>query len=573
MFCLIPKLADSFKQEIIDGKIDPMKLAEMTSEERRAFFNEKLGGEMNAKEVNALFESKLLLKNKQLGYINWAKQMLGEKTPAGRDIISKIEKMDNILDPGVEDAFLKDLAAKKLGTEITFDEAKNMTELSAKMKEAENKLTPETKDGSKEALEYGAYKWALEKYVDKLKVSNSNKTVGQIIKENINPLTLAQNIGGFAKGIWSAFDHSALGRQGIKVLIDSPTIWAKNALDSFGMIMKQVVNGKESDAVMDGIMADIYSRQNARNGNFRRMKIDIGEFEEAHPSALPEKLPIIGNLYKASEVAYTGFLRMARADLADKMIKIAEKNGENIKDVKTAQGIGQFVNSMTGRGHLGKAEGFAKGINNIFFSAKKVVSDFDFLTGFQARDIPRSMKVRAAYNLIKVAGGVTAMATLFNSLNPGTVETDPTSTNFLKVKIGDTYHDVLGGMPGIVVLVSRIKMNKKKTSTGKISALNTGKYGTETSMDLFWQWIQNKLSPLGSLMKDFANRVDYDGNPVTVEGEALKTITPLPISDISSISGSKNPAELKALSNFLNFIGIQRSVTPAPKKKKSPLFK
>ena len=63
-FCLIKEKADRFKRLIKEGGVKYLQeLTEMTSEARRLEFMEKLGvDELTAKEVNALFESKLLLK-------------------------------------------------------------------------------------------------------------------------------------------------------------------------------------------------------------------------------------------------------------------------------------------------------------------------------------------------------------------------------------------------------------------------------------------------------------------------------------------------------------------------------
>jgi len=57
------------------GEIDPQKLIDMTSVERRTFLA-KYVGEWNAKFVNTEFESKLLLKNQQRGLITWASKEL-----------------------------------------------------------------------------------------------------------------------------------------------------------------------------------------------------------------------------------------------------------------------------------------------------------------------------------------------------------------------------------------------------------------------------------------------------------------------------------------------------------------
>ena len=82
----------------------------------------------------------------------------------------------------------------------------------------------------------------------------------------------------------------------------------------------------------------------------------------------------------ASEVAYTGFLYRMRADIADRYVEIAEKNGVDLTDPLETRSIGRLVNSLTGRGDLGSLEKVGKQVNTIFFSPKMVKSQFDFLT-------------------------------------------------------------------------------------------------------------------------------------------------------------------------------------------------
>ena len=122
-FCLVANKAEEIKKKIISGEIDISKLSDASSAERRKFFQDILGEERLAKETNALFESKLLLKNQKKGLVNWAKQITGITPEAKRDIVSRIEKMDKILSPEDEAKFLEDLASKRLGADITTEEA------------------------------------------------------------------------------------------------------------------------------------------------------------------------------------------------------------------------------------------------------------------------------------------------------------------------------------------------------------------------------------------------------------------------------------------------------------------
>lgn len=567
MFCLLPKMADAFKQKILSGEVDPIKLSEMTSKERRAELAKHFGEDV-AKDLNASLESKLILKNVQLGMVNWAKQALGEKTRAGQDLISKIERMDErILDPATREAFLGDLASSKLGVEVTFDEAKNIAVVTKKMNEARAKIVPGSPMGSAERLEYGSYKRALENYVNELKLSNKDTSIKAIVKENLNPLTAAQNIGGMAKGIWSSFDNSAIGRQGLKILIDNPKIWAERAFKSFGDIVETVKDGPEMNKVVDGLMADIYSRDNAINGNYKKAKLDIGEMEEAYPSTLQEKIPVLGRLFKASEVAYTSFLRGARADMFDMLIKEAESKQIPL-DKATLEGIGQFVNSTTGRGSLGKFEAAGKAINNIFFSAKKIRSDFDFLTGFQGNEaIPTHLKWRAAGNLAKTGVGLASIMAIANALKPGTAETDPRSSNFGKLKFGNTTVDMTAGMGGIITLLARIATSSTKSAnTGKVTEINTGKFGTSTTDEVVGRWFRNKLSPFLSIGLDIAKGTDFSGQPITVKGMAKNLITPLPIKNLEGIySDPKTSDTTKFVISLVELLGLGSNVLTPPK--------
>ena len=83
------------------GEIDPEKLAAMSSAQRRAEFAKMLGDE-NAAQVNASFESKLILRDQQRGLVTWAKKLGGLTEPARRDIIAQISRLDRVLAPDEE---------------------------------------------------------------------------------------------------------------------------------------------------------------------------------------------------------------------------------------------------------------------------------------------------------------------------------------------------------------------------------------------------------------------------------------------------------------------------------------
>lgn len=134
-FCLHKDDVAKFKAALRSGHdLDPARLQEMSSDERHEAFAKVLGKD-NAAEVNALFESKLLLKNVQTGLKNWVKTVAGVKPEVRRDMVAKIEKLDKILNPTEEKTFLKDLAAQKLGVEVSYEEVQKIAEHTKKLKE------------------------------------------------------------------------------------------------------------------------------------------------------------------------------------------------------------------------------------------------------------------------------------------------------------------------------------------------------------------------------------------------------------------------------------------------------
>ena len=99
--CLPKSITDAFLAKVKTGELTPGKLMDMSSAERREYLK-TIVGDTNAEPVNALFESKVLLKNQQTGIINWAREVGGLKPAAMRDVVSKVNRMTNVMRPYLE---------------------------------------------------------------------------------------------------------------------------------------------------------------------------------------------------------------------------------------------------------------------------------------------------------------------------------------------------------------------------------------------------------------------------------------------------------------------------------------
>lgn len=528
-FCLIPHAVTLFKEKLIDGTINPGKLADMTSAERRELFSGIVGSD-SAKEVNALFESKLLLKNQQRGMITWAKTVSGIKPEVRRDIISRIQKLDKVLDPADQDKFLHDLASSKLGVDVTQAEAKQIADLARQIDVAK-----EAMQNGGDRLEYGRAQIALSNYVNELKSEASKTSLSENIKHPIQGVSKA---AGIAKAVKASLDNSAIFRQGWKTLWTHNSQWRQNALKSFSDITGSL-QGKE---VLDEVHADVVSRPNY--DKMKKAGLAVNTLEEDFPTRLPEKVPGFGKLYKASEAAYTGFLHRQRADIFDKYLELADRQGVNINNKEQLQSIGKLVNSLTGRGHLGGLEKSAGTFNNVFFSPRFLKSNIDTLTAHQLqKGVTPFVRKQAATNLVKIISGTAAVLGVAEAARPGSVELDPRSTDFGKIKVGNTRFDVSGGMTPILTLAARLLSQSTKSSTGVVTQLGKG-YGAPAGTDVVVNFLENKLSPAASVVKDLLNQKDFQGNKPTLLGELANLTVPLPITTGIELKNTPNSAPL-----------------------------
>ena len=528
MICLPKIIVDKFVQKLQSGELNPDILRIKDSETRRNIFGEFMSPE-EAKSVNALFESKMTLKNWQQCVITWIKETAGLKPEIQRDMLAKVNKMTEILQPKDMDAFLNDLVDKKLGIGVTLEEANKIAELA--------KTVSEQKAKDPHSLEYGRAKVAFSNYVNDLKAEAKQLTAKEYLKK---PGQAASDIAGVAKASKAALDNSSIFRQGWKVMMTHPKTWAKNAMQSFKNIV-DTFGGKE---VMDEVNAYIVSHP--MYDLAKKAGLDVATIEEAYPSSFLQKIPIIGKAFKASEVAFTAFVHKTRMDVFEYEINVARLSGIDIASKVELQAIGKMVNSLTGRGGLGRFESAAGAVNNVLFSPRLLKSNIDFLTAHQfQKDVTPFVRKRAAINLVKVISGSAAILAISNAVNPGSVETDPRSSDFGKIKIGATRFDVSGGMSSILTLASRlITMSSKSSSTGKITDLNSGEFEAQTGADVVYNFFENKLSPASSIVKDLLKGQDYNGNKVTLINEIGNLFMPIPITTFVELQNNPKSANI-----------------------------
>lgn len=556
-FCLPKFAADAFLGKLRTGEINPKQLAEMTSADRRNYFSSIIGEE-NAKQVNALFESKLLLKNQQLGMINWAKKVAGLKEEVRRDMLTKISKLSTVLEPKDLNMFLEDLASQRLGMDVSVEEAGTITHLAKDVEEFKSKADAQGKFPTEEdRMNYGLSLVKFKNFVSELKSEANKKTTKEML------LSPVSTIGNLSKSIVASFDNSFIGRQGIKTLFNAPDLWMKHIISSWKTFAKQLAAKNEGglfsnqeNAVMDLIKADIYSRPNAVNGLYDRMNLAIGlKTEEAFPSSAPGRIPLLGRLFHASETAYNGTALRLRADWADRYAKLAEKQGINLLDKTQAQDIGNLVNSLTGRGKLPYIT--TKGadvINATFFSPRYLKSNWDILTGHSfGTELETSFaRKQAAINTLRTVGGMAATLYVIDKLWPGSIDW---KKKVGRIKLGSNYVDISGGAYGFLQAAFDVAERIKN---------QTGKYGEKTGWDVITNFFSGRLSPVAGAVRDVAKGKNYQGQKPTVTNVAGNLLVPLPVQTYEQINKSKDGDTV--LQYMLQFLDVQGLSVQTPLK-------
>lgn len=563
--CLPPKTVDAFKQALVAGKIVPEKLAKMTSEERHKLFSD-IVGEGNAKFVNSTFEAKTLLKDQQAGYLRWAKKLTNVTPEVRRTLESKIAKLDHILAPSEEKQFLKDLASTKLGINVTSKEASRIAELSRAVQKSEALPRTSKADALKKGytptandLKYGYARYDFHEHLSNLKNDVTKFKWSDLKGKNAlqSIPVISRAIVDTTKSLGASLDDSFALRQGAKAFWTNNRIWQKQFVDSFKNIAKGLKNTDAAKRDLTAhLMADPHYDQAIKDG------VALKGNEDAFPTSLPEKVPLLGRAFGASEVAYNAFAENLRLAIYKKQMGLAEGLGSVPENY--GKNTAAMVNSLTGRGNFGKHDNIAGPLNVAFYSARFLKSNIDTLLlhplgsgvgGTADRIIFRkegsqlvsAAQKKAATNLVKIVSGTAGVMAAASALKPGSVDFDPRSSNFGKIKVGDTRFDISGGMASIVELASQFATwSTKSATTGVVTKLNQGGYGAPTTVDLFVKFLENKLSPAGGVALDYSLNKNHNGEKPTVKGEAGNLGIPLGIKNYQELKSDKNSANVLA---------------------------
>lgn len=505
-WCLPRDLSAAFLDKIRDGTFSPRALMDMSSEERRAAFAEVVGDE-NAKEINAQFEQTLLLKDQQRGMVTWANRVAGIKEAARRDILTQINKLNRVLQPEDEQSFLADLAEKRLGVQVTADEARQIFDLSQKATTTLEEITgapgrgktsPEYRAATRDDwTRYGAAELAL---IDKI---NSLKPGGQSFPQAV------QNVLAVTRQLETGIMHfSAPGVQAYG-MVSTKQFWT-----GIGR-MFQFFATKDAYADFQAYMFGHPDYEFAKGGGLGLTKLGdrLSSREEEIQSSILENVNQfvsdhtgVPNLIKGWSQAFTGYLNYVRFERFLDILNSARLAGEDIRpESEATHDIAQVVNNFTGRAEMGyrdKYGNIAAPANMLLYTVRKNVATFQMFNPWEyvKPNMSRTARFAAARQMtgmILFTGGVVGLAAAMGVR----VSMDPRSSDFLKIPVGGGAKLDLGGANATYLrFLARLLTNEEVTPDGQVKALNTP--GAPTSKELIGQFVLGKLAPNAAFIAD-----------------------------------------------------------------------
>lgn len=363
----------------------------------------------------------------------------------------------------------------------------------------------------------------LAKVAAQLEKGNAKaQQLGKLTRAWVNAINLPRSL-------MSSIDLSAPLRQGI-FFVGRKELW-KNIPSMF----KQL----GSDTAFKAAKAEIEARPTYRLMEKSGLEIaELGQHlsrrEEQFISTWAENIPIVGRGVRASERAYTGFLNKLRADVFDDLVRQYDEAGIDLaQNDKALKDIARFVNNATGRGDLGKWTQAGPALSGVFFSPRLIASRVNLLNPATYVKLDPIVRRNALKSLASFGGIATSVAMLAKMMGAD-VETDPRSSDFAKIKVGDTRYDILGGFGQYITLASRLATNSTKNAKGEVSELGA-RYGLDDALDVLKKFARNKLAPVPGYAvtaRTGKNPIGEEYDPVT---DTRDLFIPLFLQDAASL--------------------------------------
>ncbi|MHA1420364.1 MAG: hypothetical protein ACTSPO_15725, partial [Candidatus Heimdallarchaeaceae archaeon] len=342
------------------------------------------------------------------------------------------------------------------------------------------------------------------------------------------------DLGNLPRAILATADMSAFLRQGIIEVVAHPIISAKAMKKTFKFAFSQKAFDQYFKDVTKEPLYPLMKKSGLDITDPAR--VSVSNREEAFISTLAERLPVIGHVIRFAERAYVGFLNKLRVDLFKNLAdELLTKGLSPVKDIRTFKASADMINTFTGRGSMGSLNRITPTLNIVFFSPRLITARFNALNPIWYAKMPKKIRLKAICDFAKFVGVGMMLLALFKANDWGDVELDPRSSDFGKIKIGNTRWDIWGGFQQWArVFAQLITGQRKNTTTGEIISLSKDEYPFTTRKEVLLRFIEGKLAPVPALVNELmAGAKTFTGEDMTLKRTMKEKMIPMYIQDIA----------------------------------------
>jgi len=352
----------------------------------------------------------------------------------------------------------------------------------------------------------------------KFDVDQAKRAVDQAVDE-LRPRTkkeIAAEIIGLPRTIKATADMSYALRQGLILSVTRP----KLATKAFGKAFKAFFSQKKADKIDYEIRSHPNHYMRVKSGLYIG-SIDgkILAREEIFMSRIAQKIPLFGEVVKASERNMITGLNLLRTGVFDKFLE----HNPNATHVEL-KAMADYINVASGRGDLGRfsqaADILSLGIFAPRFAASRFQAPYRLPKYWK---LPRIRKAIAKDLAGFIGTGVTVLT--LADLAGFRVGKDPQDSDFGKIVIGNTRIDIWGGTIQVARLFSRtfIKPLERLNLVNK----DLPDYAKRTTLiDLWEQFASFKLSPAITITSELVAGKTIVGQKVKPTETIIKATLP-----------------------------------------------
>ena len=356
------------------------------------------------------------------------------------------------------------------------------------------------------------------------------------------------DIMNIPKTLLSGADFSAVLRQGIILGFGN----LEKVPAAIGEMFKQAFSSEKAERWMYELKANPEYQFMRQSGLYlSELKAKALAREEGFVSEIAKKIPVWGETIrtKGGKIvipglgipsigarAFNGYLNKLRVDVFNKGTKYLEDIGgyNKTRDPEVFKSWAKFINNATGRGNLGWAEPVADVLNLFMFSPRLVASRFNLLNPITYKKMPPAVRKMALKNMLSYIGMSSLILTIAGAAGAD-IELDPRSSDFGKIKVGDIRYDLWAGYQQWVRTLTQLISGQRKRTSGEIITLDPDKFPYETRLGLIGRFLRSKASPAVSLGIDILGGKTYEGEDITLKGEAINEAIPLYLQDMWDI--------------------------------------